>query len=108
MDNKIQAMIAEIKAQAVNDYPCDRCIYFAGDYHPSICLNPYAKIDKTLKEIVTRVSVDGGKCPGFVSGQPAWQIIFLENHPTLDDCFNRAQEIEAFFESNIPIELMTD
>jgi hypothetical protein len=82
-------------------------------------LNPYAKVDKTLREIVTRVSVDGGKCPGFVSGQPAWQIIFLENHPTLDDCFKRAQEIEAFFErnhkpkalvskANILIELMTD
>ncbi len=106
MDDKLRAMLDEIEAQVTNDYPCDRCIYFAGDYHPALCLNPYAKVDKTLRNIVGLVSIDGGKCPGLVEGQPTWQIIFLEEHSTLEDCYRRAREIEAEFEREAPLELI--
>jgi hypothetical protein len=37
---ELLAKVAEIEATAENDYPCDRCIYFAGDDHPAFCLNP--------------------------------------------------------------------
>ncbi len=106
MDDKLRVTLNEIKSQVTNDYPCDRCIYFAGDYHPLLCLNPYAKVDKILERIVARVSIDGGKCPGLVEGQPAWLIIFLEEHPTLEDCYRRAREIEAEFEREAPLELI--
>ena len=99
--------IDEIKANAPNDYPCDRCIYFAGDDHPAFCLNPYRKVDPVLDRIVSMVTIDGGKCPGLVEGEPTWLRIFLSSDPppSIEECKRMAKEIEKEFEQNARLDL---
>ena len=86
---------------------CDRCIYFAGDYHPAFCLNPYRKVDPILDDIVSMVVIDGGKCPGLVEGEPAWLRIFLSSDPppSIEACERLAKEIEKEFEKGARLEL---
>ncbi|MBI1929076.1 hypothetical protein HYR99_33125 [Candidatus Poribacteria bacterium] len=106
---ELLAKVEEIKASVVNDYPCDRCIYFAGDYHPALCLNPYRKVDPVLDNIVSVVVIDGGsgKCPGLVEGEPAWLRIFLSSDPSppIEVCKRMAKEIEREFEQSARLEL---
>ena len=104
---ELLAKVEEIEASVDNDYPCDRCIYFAGDYHPAFCLNPYRKVDPILDDIVSMVVIDGGKCPGLVEGEPAWLRIFLSSEEPLsiEEDYRRAQEIEKEFEKGARLEL---
>lgn len=104
---ELLAKVEEIKASVDNDYPCDRCIYFAGDYHPAFCLNPYTKVDPVLDRIVSVVTIDGGKCPGLVEGEPTWLRIFLSSDPSppIEECKRMAKEIEKEFEQNARLDL---
>jgi hypothetical protein len=106
---ELLAKVEEIKASVDNDYPCDRCIYFAGDYHPALCLNPYRKVDPVLDNIVSVVVIDGGngKCPGLVEGEPAWlRIFFSSDEPlSIEEDYRRALEIEKEFEKGARLEL---
>ena len=70
-------------------------------------MNPYAKVDPVLNDIVSRVTIDGGKCPGLVEGEPAWLRIFLSSEEPLsiEEDYRRAQEIEKEFEKGARLEL---
>lgn len=70
-------------------------------------MNPYRKVDPVLDRIVSRVTIDGGKCPGLVEGEPVWLRIFLSSDPppSVEESKRMAKEIEKEFEQNARLDL---